>query len=293
MTLSPIILFAYNRPWHTEQTLSALICNELARDSVIYFFIDGPKSDANREQIEKQKQVTNIINKYKSYFKESFVEVSPQNKGLANSVIYGITEVINKHEKVIVLEDDIVTSEGFLRYMNEGLDIYDKENKVAGVSGFSFIDSSVSTYFLRNGSCWGWGTWKRVWNETIWDIDFLLQQFKTKKIKKTFNLENSYSYYQLLLNQKRGLIDSWAIRFYASYFLKEQLFLYPSKTMALNIGVDDGTHYHTGKKVDIIQANSLSKHTEVIKCEILNDKLQERKIIDYLKKNKKKQNSAF
>jgi GR25 family glycosyltransferase involved in LPS biosynthesis len=284
MILAPIVFFAYNRPWHTEQTLLSLIANDLADESVIYFFIDGCKSNANQEQIEKHEQVIEIVSKYKSYFKESYVEISPQNKGLANSVIYGITEVINRYEKVIVLEDDIVTSEGFLQYMNDALDIYEDEKKVAGVSGHSFINSQDPTYFLTKGSCWGWGTWKRVWKDIDFDVDSLLQKFSNKNIIKIFNI-GGYPFYKMLHNQKKGLIDSWAIRFYASYFFKGQLFLYPSKTMVLNIGVDEGTHYHTGNKVDINQKKLLLKNVEVIKNIIVEDKLNEMKIIDYLNSN--------
>jgi hypothetical protein len=287
MTLSPIVFFAYNRPWHTEQTLLSLINNDLADESVIYFFIDGCKTNANQEQIKKHEQVIDIIHKYKVHFKESFVEISPHNKGLANSVIYGVTKVINKWGKVIVLEDDLVISIGFLQYMNDALHLYEEENKVAGVSGFSFIESPDS-YFLRTGSCWGWGTWKRIWNETDWDINSLLQKLANRKIKKTFNIEGAYPYYNLLLNQKKGNIDSWAIRFYASYFLCEQLFLYPSKTMVLNIGIDEGTHYHTGNRIDINQKQLLLSKMEIIKQEIIEDKHRKKELIHYLGKNKYK-----
>jgi hypothetical protein len=287
MQLSPIVFFAYNRPWHTEQTLLSLMENEQASQSVIYFFIDGCKPDANHEQIEKNKRVIDLVNKYKHYFHESFVEISPQNKGLANSVIYGITKVIDKHGKVIVLEDDIVTSPGYLQYMNEALCLYENENKVAGISGFSFIEYSDS-YFLRTGSCWGWGTWKRVWNEINWDIDSLLQKLHDKKIRRRFNLDNAYPFYNLLLKQKEKVVDSWAIRFYASYFIAGQLFLHPSKTMVLNSGIDEGTHYCSGNRIDIKQKESLLSQMRIVKQEIVENDFAKNDVINYLRKTKQK-----
>jgi GR25 family glycosyltransferase involved in LPS biosynthesis len=284
--LSPIAFFAYNRPWHTEQTLSALICNELASDSIIYFFIDGPKPNANQEQIERQKQVADIIEKYRSYFKESFVEISPQNKGLANSVIYGITEVINKHEKVIVLEDDIVASSGFIQFLNDALQIYENEDKVAGISGFSFIESNGNPYFLRTGACWGWATWKRVWNTINFDIDYLLNNINTKEIIKDFNINGTYPYYEMLRQQKAGLVDSWAIRFYASYFLKNQLFLYPSKSMVFNIGFNEGTHYNSKRKKYTRNTRKLLAKQEIQKQEIEEDKGKKQELIRFLRRKK-------
>jgi hypothetical protein len=282
---APIVFFAYNRTWHTEQTLSALIANDLADESIIYFFIDGCKTNANQEQIEKHEQVIEIVSKYKSYFKESYVEISPQNKGLANSVIYGITKVINKYEKVIVLEDDIVTSTGFLQYMNDALQVYENEDKVAGISGFSYIDANVSTYFSRHGSCWGWGTWKRIWDATDFDVNLLLEKFNSKELIKSFNMDGVYPFHKMLCQQKQDLVDSWAIRFYASYFLKEQLFLYPSKSMILNIGTE-GTHHHSKKKIDIQEKNFLLSKQRVDKQKIVEDKLNKQKIANLLRKNR-------
>jgi hypothetical protein len=287
--LSPIIFFAYNRPCHTEQTLLALINNTLAKDSVIYFFIDGLKSNATQEQIKRHEEVVDIINKYKIYFKESFVEASLYNKGLANSFIAGITTVINEWGKVIVVEDDIMTSPGFLQFMNDALQMYENEDKVAGVSGFSFIKSNRSTYFLRTGSCWGWATWKRVWDSINLDVDYLLNHINTKEIIKDFNVKGTYPYYEMLHQQKAGLIDSWAIRFYASYFLNKQLFLYPSKTMVSNIGFDEGTHFNSKQKRNSLskqKRNLLSKQDIQKQKTIKEDKVQKQKIIKVFQRQK-------
>ena len=44
-TLAPIILFVYNRPWHTRKTIEALQKNELADQSDLIIYSDAPKND--------------------------------------------------------------------------------------------------------------------------------------------------------------------------------------------------------------------------------------------------------
>jgi hypothetical protein len=175
--------------------------------------------------------------------------------------------------------------------MNDALQIYENEDKVAGISGFSFIESSESVYFLRMGVCWGWATWKRVWNTVNFDIDYLLSNFNTKEIIKDFNVNGTYPYYKMLNQQKSGLIDSWAVRFYASYFLNQQLFLYPAKTMVSNIGFDEGTHFNSKQKrkeISKTKKKLLSKQ-EIQKPEtIKEDEVQKQKIIKVFQKQKNK-----
>lgn len=247
---APVILFVYNRPWHTEQTLTALSKNDLASDSVLYIYADGPKENASKEQLEKIKKVRELI-KSKQWCKEVNIVESEKNKGLANSIIDGVTEIINKYGKIIVLEDDIFTSIGFLKFMNDVLELYENEEKLGGVTGFSFIESKENIYFLRQCGSWGWGTWKRVWGEVNFDIDSLIGSFNNDKLIKKFNADNSYPFYDMLIAQKEGRVDSWAIRFYASLFLLNKFFLYPHSTMVYNIGTDEGTHYKGGEKADI------------------------------------------
>jgi hypothetical protein len=167
--------------------------------------------------------------------------------------------------------------------MNDALQIYENEDKVAGISGFSFIKYN-DPYFLKTGSCWGWATWKRVWDTVNFDVDYLLNNFKTKEIIKDFNVNGVYPYYEMLCKQKAGLVDSWAIRFYASYFLQNQLFLYSSQSMVSNIGFNEGTHHNSRKRKTM--KNKLLSKQKVQKQEIIEDKIAKQKLIKYLKSNK-------
>jgi hypothetical protein len=243
MVLAPIVLFVYNRPLHTERTLLALKKNKLANESKLFIFCDGPKENASSEQLEKLKQVRSICHQQQWCAKTTIID-SEKNKGLAKSVIDGVTQIVNEYGKVIVLEDDIECDESFLNFMNNALEHYQNDTKVGGITGFSFDeDAALDDYFfLPIASSWSWATWKRVWDNYESSSLKILDQIESNKLTKKFNF-GGYDYTQMLKDQLSGLVDSWAIRFYGSVFLKQQYFLFPRKTLVENIGFDNsGTH---------------------------------------------------
>ena len=129
---TPICLFTYNRLHETKQTVKALKENFLAMESDLFVFSDGPKNDAGRLKVEAVRQFLTSVNGFKSVK----VFESEQNKGLANSIISGVSQIIQKYGKVIVLEDDLITSTNFLNFMNQALDYYASKEKIFSISGF-------------------------------------------------------------------------------------------------------------------------------------------------------------
>lgn len=264
--LAPIVLFVYNRPWHTEQTLNALMQNELADQSVLYIYADGPKDNATEDQLKKIQEVRQII-RAKKWCKEVHIMESDKNKGLADSIIDGVTEIIDKHEKIIVLEDDIVPSKGFLKYMNEALEYYMNDDRVGCIHGWNYdLDTTAnpeSTFFLRGADCWGWATWKRSWSLFNPDGTFFLNLLKDKKIQYEFNRRGSHKYVEMLQDQIDGKNNSWAIRWHASLFLAEKFCLQPASPIVKNIGLDDSGVHCTAtdmvqNPVDFIAVNKIN-----------------------------------
>jgi FkbM family methyltransferase len=237
--LAPIVLFVYNRPWHTEQTLDALKQNELADQSILYIFADGPKEDAKAEDIKKIQEVRQLLRR-EQWCREVHIIESYKNKGLADSIVFGVTDIVNKYGKIIVLEDDIVTSQGFLRYMNDALDFYKNEEKVFHISGYMFPvrKKLPTTFFYNTASCWGWGTWVRAWNHFNGDTNFLISSLDQKDLKSKFNLENSYDFYSQLEANKNKSLKTWAVKWYASFFLQNGYALHPYPSLTKNIGHD-------------------------------------------------------
>ncbi|WP_228850338.1 FkbM family methyltransferase [Aegicerativicinus sediminis] len=244
MELAPIVLFVYNRPEHTLKTLRALSENDLADKSELYIFADGPKPGADSQTLEDISRTREVLGQAQ-WCKEVHILERETNIGLANSVIDGVTQIVNKYGKVIVLEDDIVTSTGFLTYMNIGLNMYTSETRVYGISGYKFPSFKPildDTFFLPIMSSWGYGTWKDRWNRINFDAKDLFEKVKIKGVLNKLNFGN-LNFKQMLIQQIEGEIDSWAIRFYVSMFLDKGLFLYPRESLLINIGFDgSGVH---------------------------------------------------
>lgn len=244
--LTPIVLFTYNRPWHTRQVLNALAANPEAKESIVYVFCDGPKVGASEEDIKKIEEVRSIFNS-EDRFREVVLTMHSQNKGLAGSVVSGVTEVINKHGKAIVLEDDIVTSPFFLQFMNKALALYEHSTEVACITGYVFPSKEKfpETFFLKGAECWGWATWSRVWTQFDNKGKDLLEELERRGSQYEFDYNGSYPHYQMLKDQTEGRNNSWAICWYAMAFLKNMLTLYPNVSLVHNIGFD-GSGEHCG-----------------------------------------------
>lgn len=270
MKLAPIALFVYNRPEHTRQTVEALLKNELASESDLFIFSDAEKKFDAAAAVKEVREYIKTITGFKSI---SIVERN-RNWGLANSVIDGVTKVVNEYGRIIVLEDDLIVQPSFLSYMNNALGVYENNSQVMQVSGYMFpvvFSLEEDALFLPFTTSWGWATWRRAWES----FDPLAKEFellkKNKLRKKAFNLDNSYPYFEMLKSQMRGDIDSWAIRWYLSVFVNNGLVLYPKTTLVHNAGFDgSGTHYDVvlDQKIDL---NNFEVHSFPSKVHIKPD----------------------
>lgn len=250
MNLSPIVLFVYNRPWHTQKTLEALQNNELASESELFIYADNAKNNKIDEQVLK---VRRYIKKIDGFKKVTIIE-REKNWGISKSIIDGVTKVINKYGRVIVMEDDLVVSPYFLKYMNASLCKYEDEVKVIQIAGYMFtlnINIKEDALFLPFISSWGWATWKRAWDS--FDINSIgYEKLKHDPLlQERFNLNGAYDYFSMLEDQLVGKVDSWAIRFYLTAFTSDALTLYPKETLVINNGFDgSGVHGISNNNLD-------------------------------------------
>ncbi|MCX6155648.1 MAG: glycosyltransferase family A protein [Candidatus Kapabacteria bacterium] len=244
MTLAPIVLFVYNRPKHTQRVLDSLAANAEAKDSELFIYCDGPKEGANADTLKRIDDVRTLV-KLENRFKKVQIIEQTKNKGLANSIIDGVTEVVNNYGTVIVLEDDLETSKYFLQYMNDGLIKYQNKDKVISIHAYCYPLKRMpkENYFIKGADCWGWATWKRGWDLFNSDSKELLDTLIKQKAINEFNFDNKHNYLQMLKDQINGKNDSWAIRWYASAFLNNKLTLHPKISLVRNIGFgSESTH---------------------------------------------------
>jgi hypothetical protein len=243
---APVALFIYNRPEHTLMVTEALKQNILAADTDLFVFADGPKPGATAADLAKIRQARDVVSSLEG-FRSVTLSFAEKNRGLAAALVEGIRTVLEKHEQIIVLEDDILTSKYFLSFCNEGLRKYEKEERVMSISGFAFpLPSKTNeSYFIRLGSCWGWATWKRAWNHYSSDSAGMLREIKSKNLQHAFDLSGTHPYSQMLEQQSTGNLNSWGVCWYASVFLEDGLMLCPAKSLTVNIGTDGSGTHHT------------------------------------------------
>ena len=244
MNISPVVLFVYNRPWHTQQTVEALQKNELAQESELFVFSDGAKDEHDALKVREVRNYLRTVDGFKDI---SIIE-QEKNRGLAASIVDGVTRVVNEYGRVIVLEDDLITSPFFLKFMNEALEIYNDANKVMHVSGYMLPIETTGlnqTVFYPSPSCWGWATWERAWKHYERDPSEVIKEFTPKMIKR-FNLDGSYGFWEQVLDNYSGRIKSWAIFWYVAVFKQNGLCLHPVESMVQNIG-HDGSGVHCNK----------------------------------------------
>lgn len=249
MNYAPIALFTYSRADKTKKAVESLLANSEAKDSDLFIFSDGPKvypgdrekTNLKRKGVEENRKYIHSVSGFNSV---TIIE-REENWGLANSLISGINDVIGRYGKVIVVEDDLILSPYFLKFMNDALEMYKDDDRVASISAFlNPTDTQTSEpFFLRYFACWGWATWKRTWQLFNPDSRYLLKRLRWKT--NEFNIGGTGPFYGILYCDKVGLNDSWAVRFYASCFLANKLHLFPNQTMAIQSGMD-GTGTHSG-----------------------------------------------
>lgn len=243
MSLSPVIIFVYSRLEHTKKLVTSLNDNKLLKESDVFVFSDSSNND------EIQREVLKVRNFVKSniFSKNLKIIERKENFGLSKNIISGLNEVFLKYDKAIIIEDDLILSPYFLNYMNDALSIYSDSTEVASISGYMYPIKSEKFsnryFFLNLVESWGWATWKRAWQEMRLDSKELKEEIIYKNKKKMFSLNNKFDYFQMLEDNILKKNDSWAVRWYASTFLKGMITLFPNKSFVQNIGMDSsGEH---------------------------------------------------
>ena len=241
--LAPILLFTYKKIAPLKRTVEALLKNELASASELFIFSDGPKSGNDLKEINEVRAYLNTL----TGFKKITIKTEPFNKGLASSIIGGVSEILESYESVIVLEDDLITSSNFLNFMNDALTHYGDEERVLSIAGYTVpiqvpASYEFDTYFTQRASSWGWATWSDRWNEIDWSVSDYETFIKDRASRKRFNRMGS-DLTGMLNKQMKGKINSWAIRFCYHQFKSELYTVFPTVSKVSNIGFgEDATH---------------------------------------------------
>jgi hypothetical protein len=236
---APVALFAYRRADHLRRALTSLAENSEFQKSDLYIFCDGAKSSLDKDAVIATRQVARDF----PHPRKSIIEQT-RNRGLAESIVAGVTEICSKHGRVIVVEDDLVVAPTFLAFMNRALKVYVDDDQVMQISGFfpPIAGGSRDAVFLPVTTTWGWATWSRAWRkfDPRRSGRAFLERYPAER--RRFDLDGSYPYFRMLCQQDVGKVDSWGIAWYLSVYLNGGLVLYPRQSLVLHELDGTGTH---------------------------------------------------
>ena len=258
--LAPIALFVYNRPRHTLQTLEALAKNDLAKYSTLYVFSDGPQSDAPDHDTMLISRVREVVDS-QNWCAETIHIKRDTNLGLAENIVSGVTQVLQRHGRVIVLEDDIITGTGFLTFMNDALSVYAQDEQVMHISGYMFpVNGTLpETFFYKQTSCWGWATWERAWRHYDPNPVALRNKLEQTGKLKEADIDGTGQFLRQLDRNISGSLNTWAVKWQFSVQLANGLCLHPGRSLVRNIGLDgSGKNSASSLRFDVQPANHIT-----------------------------------
>tara|TARA_B100001093_G_C26824533_1_gene1013400 strand:- start:203 stop:1141 length:939 start_codon:yes stop_codon:yes gene_type:complete len=250
---APVLIIAFNRSIHFHKTLSALSKNKLAKQTNLYVVVDGPR---NKNDEAAQKLIFNSIKLVNDKFANITIKKNKSNKGLAANIIDSVSNIINENGKIIVLEDDLLTSRGFIKFMNDALEYYEKVKDVWHISGNNIVSNEMKKndiFLWRFMNCWGWATWKDRWQYFEKDPKSLIKTFDKDMIYR-FNLDGVGTFWDQIEKNAQNKLNTWAIFWYATIFKKGGICVSPYFSYIKNIGFDgSGTHFRKSKSGTYIQ----------------------------------------
>jgi len=250
---APIIIFTYNRLDSLIQTIQYLSKNIDKEYIDLIMFSDSWRNEKDKENVLDIRKYLYSIKGFKSI---KIIE-RKENYGLAKNIIEGVSDIINEYGKVIVLEDDLLTSKNFISYMNQALDFYEEDKQIFSISGYtgklkSLENLKEDVYLSYRPSSWGWGTWKDQWSEIDWNVTDFDEFINNKQAVKKFN-RGGIDMARMLKHCMQGKNHSWAIRWSYAMSKQDKYCVYPKISKIQNIGFGEDATNCTG--IDIYQTN--------------------------------------
>ncbi len=238
---APIAIFAYNRPDRLRSMLRSLMRCEGFHDASITVFIDGPKDDRDAKNVAAVCSLVSNLG-----LDNVTSKISETNRGLRTSIYSGVTEIIRRHGRVIVLEDDLVLSRTALNYFNAALQYYANNDQVWSVAGYIYdappLRGSTKSIILPFTHPWGWATWERAWTHFSLSNSPQPEVLESRAFRTAFDMGGLYPFTKQLENSIQGRVNSWYIHWYYTIFQHRGLSIFPPNRLIENLGLNRGSH---------------------------------------------------
>ena len=160
-----ICLIAYNRINSLKRLLSSLDNAVYSCPVKLYISVDK-SDDSTIEEFAKE---------YQWKYGEKEVILHKENLGLRKHVL-SCGDLLQKHDALVVLEDDIYVAPGFMLFAQNAVDEFAGRKDIAGISLYSFfinyhscqpfipIKENSDVYLMQNAQSWG-----QVWMKDQWE----------------------------------------------------------------------------------------------------------------------------
>jgi len=229
LNYAPITIFCFKRLNLTKRLINSLKKNKISKFYPIFFFIDYPKYENQKKDVKKLIKYVKSI----KFFRNKKIIIRNENFGIKKNISMGVEHVLDKFEKIIVLEDDLEINNDFVFVMNKLLNIHKYNNEVYTITGYSPLNNKskqnlIEDFFIcKRPSSWGWATWKKKW-------------YYIKNNKSKFNYKGEYGNDLILMKKKEKInnLNSWAYKWTLSHMVKKKYCLYPKFSMVKNNGFD-------------------------------------------------------
>lgn len=229
-----------------------------ARPARLFLSCDGPRDNVptERERVEECKKIVSDID----WDCQVYTHYSEVNLGCGKGPESAISWAFEHTDELVILEDDCVPDDTFFPYMQELLARYRNDTRVGMISGLNHFyewDCGGNSYcFTKYGAIWGWGTWKRVWD----NYDFYVKDIKNEYYRRLLEADISNtkarkerigSWLHAAAETPHKKVNYWDIQFGFVKYSQSYLCIVPKNNLIYNIGVGLGsTHTESNKAVN-------------------------------------------
>lgn len=187
MVFAPVIIPTLNRIEHFKQCIESLADCKYAEETELFISVDYPPSEKYMEGYHK---VCAYLQKGINGFKETHIYYQRENLGPNKNFRYLKELVSGKFDRWISTEDDNEFSYNFLEYMNKGLMLFEKDDKVLNICALQDkgpwdLDEDTA-FFQQNCPAYGLGCWK---NKEV-ELDKILTDYFLIDIGKSTDKVN-------------------------------------------------------------------------------------------------------
>jgi len=231
----PLILTCYNRPYHVGRTIYQL---RKYKPEPMYVFVDrSPDSKGSADWIDN-KHVKNIVLKEIDWTHAEYY-FHEEHKGIKRALPFAVDYVFEKHDAMMLLEDDCLPGPYFFTYMEACLDKYRENHRIMSVNGYTIplplnkINHEWDVYFNHRMGTWGWGTWKEEWKYYRRDVSKAYSEAQSKGVNLS---QSGRGINSIIVNSILGRNDAWSPGWVLALYIEDAYCVYPTISHVHNFG---------------------------------------------------------